>query len=114
MSINYQKEWENYNTLSFDNQREIVLWILETFRGKWETFDLIYDYIVRWEGVTKEDLQDVYRSLMETAYQTDQENEKHALEKLESVKTKAILMREQERQEAEIAQKEASTLMNML
>ncbi len=114
MATDYKKQWEEYKKLTFDERKEIVIGILESFRGQGEIFDLAYDYITRWINVTDQDLQDVYESLIKTAYQIDQVSEIQAIRDLELVRSKAVLMRTKEANDKKIAEQEASTLMNTI
>lgn len=111
MATDYKKQWEEFKKLSFDERKEIVVGILESFRGQGETFDLVYDYIIRWVNITDQDLQDVYDSLIKTAFQIDKEKETQAIQNLESVRSKAVIMREQEEQERHLSESEANTLV---
>lgn len=111
MGANYQKQWEEYNKLTFDERKTLAISILESFRGQGETFDLVYDYLTRGENITDQDLQDVYQSLMKTAYEIDKSKEIAALEQLESLRAKGVLLREEEEKEKREAEVEARNML---
>ena len=114
MAVDYRKQREDFQKLSFEDRREIVIGILASFRGQGDTFDTIYDYIVRGDGVTDQDLQDVHDSLMQTAMEVDKQVESQAIDRLASVRSRAIEMREREEAEKQLAQAEATVLMQGL
>ena len=113
--IHYLEEWETFKQLPLEEKRGIALRVIEQFRWKWETFDIIYDYLNNWgDNITDQDCIDVYQSLMKTSYTIENEEKVQSMERLKVIKEKWLQMRKKELSEKNNNQQDAIEMLNSL
>ncbi len=112
--IDYAHEWKEFQELPLEEKKKIALNIISQFRWKWEIFDLIFEYLTRGNNITEQDCIDVYQSLMKTSFGVESENEKLALEQLNTIKAKWLRMKEIELSERKDTEQDAIQMINSL
>ena len=109
--MDYKQMWQDYQNMSFEERKSIVIAMLEELKDKSETFAIVHEYISDCPTVSDQDLQDVYNSIVSTLYEIDEEKQKIAVSQLTNIREKALLIKQKEDEERTIEKARAHELL---
>lgn len=92
---------QNYYSSSYSSKREIVLLLLELYKGKWETFDMMYNHILNTKDILESDLDEVFESMFSVIYDYSEQKQQNASNKLSAINQRLNQMKELEKKERE-------------
>lgn len=110
MALNLKEQRENFVKMDFETKRAAVATILEGVKEQKEIFSDLYNLITS-DHAIEQDFYDVFDSLMVVLYREEKTNEKEALDRLGSVKTRLESEKTKEIEESKRGHQEAEELL---
>lgn len=100
MWMNLKRFKQDYDEYSFQQKKETVLKMLESLLWRWDNFDNIYHFIIKYPNeVSQNELDEVFWILILSIYKDSQWKIKIADQKLETIRNKMLQVKQQEYKE---------------
>ena len=112
MSLDVIAQHQQFLTCSFEEQKQVIVTILESYIDKGENFSVIYNYIVHSDDVSWEYLLEVYDSMLRMIYESQWAQSQIANNHIQSLRDKTLTLREQEEKERQQDRNDVNNILN--
>lgn len=112
MSLDVIAQHEQFLTCSFEEQKQVIVTILESYLDKGENFWVIYDYIIHSSDVSWEYLLEVYDSMLRMIYESQEAQSQVVNAHMQDLWKKTQVLREKEERERQQDRNDVSNILN--
>lgn len=109
-----EQQIPSFSELQHEEQKKIVLHLLEILRKYGDPFDVIDDYIRTWSNIEASDLLEVYTAITQATEEQKILENSEAMKRLQDIKGRLLMQKEEEKKERKQSQQEADMLLSHL